>query len=70
MKMTDFKKVLDWDDYKEPKRTEIYRLLNAAAWIACSEYGESMNCLIPFLRKFISDHPEWKDDLIDALVTE
>ena len=43
--MKKLKEALDWDKFEEPRRTEIYRLLNAASWIACGEYSEAMNSL-------------------------
>ena len=63
--MRKLKEALDWDRFEEPRRTEIYRLLNSASWIACCEYSESMNSLFSFLGDFVDNHPEWKQDFID-----
>ena len=61
--MKKLKEALDWDKFEEPRRTEIYRLLNAASWSACREYSEAMNSLFPFLSDMKENHPEWANDV-------
>ena len=61
--MKKLKEALDWDKFEEPRRTEIYQLLNAASWIACREYSEAMNSLLPFLSDMKENHPEWANDV-------
>ena len=61
--MKKLKEALDWDKFEEPRRTEIYRLLNAVSWIACREYSEAMNSLFPFLSDMKENHPEWANDV-------
>ena len=60
--MKKLKEALDWDRFEEPRRTEIYRLLNAASWIGACEYGEAVNCLMDFIIDFLEEHPEWKEE--------
>lgn len=66
--MKKLKEALDWDKFEEPRRTEIYRLLNAASWIACCEYSEAMNSLFQFLVDMKKNHPEWADEIKDLLL--
>ena len=61
--MKKLKEALDRDKFEEPRRTEIYRLLNVASWIACREYSEAMNSLFPFLSDMKENHPEWANDV-------
>ena len=61
--MKKLKEALDWDKFEEPRRTEIYRLLNVASWIACRGYSEAMNSLFPFLSDMKENHPEWANDV-------
>lgn len=65
--MEKLKEALDWDRFSEPKRTMIYRLLNAASWIASSEMGEATHSMSAFLTDFCTVYPEWADDLNAAI---
>ena len=66
--MKKLKEALDWDKFEEPRRTEIYRLLNAASWIACGEYSEAMNSFFPFLSNMKEKHPELANEIKEMML--
>ena len=65
--MKNLKKALDWDQFEEPRRTEVYRWLNAASWLAACEYGEAVNSVMDFIIGFLDKHPEWTPEFVDVV---